>query len=67
MRSAADLAFRQAIALCPRPPEAVFRYSNRLMQLGRPAAALMIAQVLSQLSPDDTSARDLVQRLREVK
>src|SRR5207237_128771 len=31
MTSAADLAFRQALALCPYSPEAVFRYINLLL------------------------------------
>ena len=65
MRAAADLAFRQAFALCPSSPEAVFRYVNLLTQTKRMDDAVLIAQASLRLDPDNEQLRDLVRQLRE--
>jgi Flp pilus assembly protein TadD len=42
MSSAADLAFRQAFALCPSAPETVFRYAGFLAAQGRKEDAIAV-------------------------
>jgi beta-lactamase regulating signal transducer with metallopeptidase domain len=44
MSSAADLAFRQAIALCPYSPEAVCRYADFLVAQGRKEDAISVLE-----------------------
>jgi hypothetical protein len=49
MNVAADFAFRQAFALCPYSPEAVFRYVNLLLSEGRTADAVLIAETAEKM------------------
>ena len=49
MAREADFAFRQAWALCPYSPEAVFRYVNFLSSQNRTADALLIAETAAKL------------------
>ena len=67
MAKAADLAFRQAWALCPYSPEAVFRYVNFLMEQERVADALLVAQTAAKLPAmagrDRAEFRSLVERI----
>jgi hypothetical protein len=44
MNTEADFAFRQALALCPYSPEAVFRYVNLLMGQNRGGDALLVVE-----------------------
>lgn len=44
MSSAADLAFRQAFALCPSSPETVFRYADFLVAQGRKENAISLLE-----------------------
>ena len=67
MIEAADFAFRQAFALCPYGTEAVFRYINLLITMGRVDDALMIAQTASDASPPNGQLRNLIQELKNVK
>ena len=46
---AADFAFRQAWALCPYSPEAVFRYVNFLLQHNRSSDAILVAETASEM------------------
>jgi len=62
-----DFAFRQAFAFCPYSPEAVFRYSNLLMSLGRLEDALMVARTFQKLDRNNRSASDLVDQLTEMR
>lgn len=48
MDAAADFAFRQAWALCPYSPEAVFRYVPFLMRQKRIADALVVAETAAK-------------------
>ena len=50
-----DFAFKQAFAFCPFSPEAVFRYSNLLISLGKIEDALMIAKTFQKLDPNNRS------------
>jgi hypothetical protein len=53
-----DFAFKQAFALCPVSPEAVYRYANFLVSRGRKADALLIAQTAAGI--DSKNYRQLV-------
>ena len=63
----ADFAFRQSFAFCPYSPEAVFRYSNLLAQLGRLDDALLIAQTCQKFDPENRGVNDLVAQLLQFK
>jgi hypothetical protein len=62
----ADLALRQAFALCPYSPEAVFRYVAFLIQLGRIEDARLVAQtalhIHTGLAPLKDPGRDAAER-----
>jgi thioredoxin-like negative regulator of GroEL len=62
---AADLAFKQAFAVCPHSPEAVFRYVNFLLQFNRTDDALVIAQTCLTVAPSNDQVRDLVNHLQD--
>jgi len=68
MNDAADFAFRQAFALCPNSPEAVFRYVNLLMSENRNSDALLIAETATKLpqmkDSNGSQIRDLVYQLK---
>ena len=49
MNDAADFAYRQAWALCPYSPEAVFRYINLLMSQNRASDALLVAETAAKM------------------
>jgi tetratricopeptide (TPR) repeat protein len=53
---AADYAYRQAFALNPTSPEAVYRYSSLLTSLNRHAEALQMVRVAKKLNPEGMSA-----------
>jgi hypothetical protein len=65
MRQAADLAYRQALALCPYSPEAAFRYAQLLENLKRHDDAVRVAETLLRHDPNDASAQGLVRQLRK--
>ncbi len=65
----ADFAFRQAWALCPYSPEAVYRYVNFLLEQKRGDDALVVAETAAKLfKPNDAAGsqlRSLVQNLKQ--
>ena len=65
----ADFAFRQAWALCPYSPEAVFRYINFLLAQDRIADALVVADAAAQMpanqGKDGGQIRNLVEQLEK--
>ena len=69
MARAADFAYRQAWALCPDSPEAVFRYVNLLMEQKRLADALIVAETAAQMpanqGKDGGQIRALAEQLKE--
>ena len=67
MTKAADLAYRQALALCPTSPEAIYRYVNFLMKANRLDDAILVAQTGWQLNPDNGQLPALVQQLQRYK
>ena len=66
MSKEADFAFRQAFALCPYSPEAVFRYVDLLTKKGRIPDALLVAQTASKLEPDNGTFKDLIRSLNSM-
>ena len=67
MSAAADLALRQAFALCPDSPEAVFRYVTLLTEAGRMDDALAIAQTASEIDRAKTQVSDLVDKVLDMQ
>ena len=63
-QNAADLALRQAYALCPYSPEALFRYTKLLIDLNRPDEAVLVAKTSLRFDPDNASFQALVRSLR---
>jgi len=64
MRKEADFAFRQAFALCPYSPEAVFRYAQLLLQDRHFDDALLVAQTCLKLDPKNGQVRGLVDNIK---
>ena len=67
MTQAADLAFRQSLAMCAVSPEVVFRYGNLLLQIGRLEDALLIARTAAKLNPSDPNFERLTLQLEHYK
>jgi hypothetical protein len=71
MNDAADFTFRQAFALCPYSPEAVFRYVNLLMSRNRGADALLVAETAAKMPSmkgrDGDQVRNLVKQLEQFR
>jgi hypothetical protein len=65
MTAEADFASRQAFALCPYSPEAVFRYATFLVERNRTDDALLIANAALKLDPKKTEIQNLIQRLKD--
>ena len=65
MAKEADFAFRQAFALCPYSPEAVFRYSSLLVKQGRKKDARLVAETAQRLDPRHGGFAKLVGELQE--
>jgi len=65
MTREADRAFRQAFALCPYSPEAVFRYVNLLVELRRTDDARLVATTASKVDPKNSQLKGLVENLKE--
>jgi len=65
MTTEADLAFRQAFALCPYSPEAVFRYATFLSENNRSGDALVIATSAAAVDPKNSEIQNLVRRLKQ--
>jgi tetratricopeptide (TPR) repeat protein len=63
----AEFTFRQSFAFCPYSPEAVFRYVNLLVQLGRIDDAILIAETCRKLDPYNPSAIGLLGNLEDMK
>ena len=67
MLKEADFAFRQAFVFCPYSPEAVFRYVQLLMALGRLDDAILVAQTCRKLDPENGQIISMVNQLEEYK
>ncbi|MSU60239.1 MAG: tetratricopeptide repeat protein [Pedosphaera sp.] len=67
MTKEADFAARQAFALCPSSPDALFVYVNALLSENRLEEARLVAKTSSHLIPKDPAVQDLLQRLQDFK
>jgi hypothetical protein len=67
MIRAADFAFRQAVALCPYSPEAVYRYVNLLLSQNRIPDAILLAKTSQKLDPENTSFKTLAAQLQQMQ
>ena len=63
MLTEADFAFRQAIALCPRSLDALFRYTSLLAWQGRTEAAVQLVESALKLQPQNVALLNLFQQL----
>jgi tetratricopeptide (TPR) repeat protein len=63
----AEFAFKQAYAFCPYSPEALFRYINLLLQMGRVDEALMLATTSQKLDPFNGQIENLIFELQKMK
>ena len=63
MANEADFAFRQAFALCPYSPEALYRYVNLLLTRGRADDALTLAETAHKLDPDNAQVEQFRQQV----
>jgi hypothetical protein len=68
MTRAADFAYRQAFALCPYSPEAVYRYVDLLKGQKRISDAILVAETAAKFHPregfDAASFRKLAGELK---
>jgi tetratricopeptide (TPR) repeat protein len=60
----ADFALRQALAYCPYSPEAVFRYTNLLINQARYEDALLIAETALRFDRDNETLQEWVARIQ---
>jgi tetratricopeptide (TPR) repeat protein len=67
MQQEADFAFRQAFAMCPSSPEALFRYINLLVQQGRVDDGLLLAQTAANIDPSNGQVENLIRELNRMK
>ena len=63
----ADFAFRQAFAFCPYSPEALFRYVNLLVSVGRVEEALIVAETCYRFDLENYGIVALIRQLRAMK
>lgn len=63
----ADFAFRQAFALDPHSPDAVFRYVNLLVSARRLEDAFRVAATAQSLDPTNTPLENLVSEVNRMK
>jgi beta-lactamase regulating signal transducer with metallopeptidase domain len=66
MAKEADLAFRQAYALCPISPEAVFRYVNLLIASNRFSDAELLVATSLKFDPDNATFKGLDRNLKNL-
>ncbi len=66
MAEAADFAFRQALALCPRSPEAIYRYISLLVNQNRITEALAIVRMAQKLEPANRQLENLRTELERI-
>ncbi|MCS1408834.1 MAG: hypothetical protein M2R45_02011 [Verrucomicrobia subdivision 3 bacterium] len=63
----AELAFRQAFALCPYSPEAILRYSNLLATVNRLNDAIMLTRTCYEFDRENEGIRQILQQLNLMK
>jgi beta-lactamase regulating signal transducer with metallopeptidase domain len=63
----ADFAFRQALALCPYSPEAVYRYVNFLVKQQRVSDALLVAKTAAHVDNWNDQLPGLIRQLERMQ
>jgi tetratricopeptide (TPR) repeat protein len=63
----ADFAFKQAWAFCPGSSEAVYRYVQLLVNVGRVDDALLIAETAKKIDPGNGNFQYLIDNLKSIK
>ena len=66
MEQAADFAFRQALALCPYSPEAIFRYVQFLLSQNRRKDAVLVAETCHRIDPNNAQVAGLAEQLKKL-
>lgn len=64
MQNAAELACRQAFALCPLLPEGLYRYTKLLTDSNRSDDAFLVGKAALRLKPEDAYLKNLVRSLK---
>jgi hypothetical protein len=67
MTREADFAFRQAYALAPHSPEALYRYVQLLVSNHRFDDALLLARTSSKIEPANAGLKNLVRELERLR
>jgi tetratricopeptide (TPR) repeat protein len=67
MMKEAEFAFKQAYAYCPYSPEAIFRYINLLITMGRVDEAILMATTSQKLDPFNAQIEGLIYELKRIK
>jgi tetratricopeptide (TPR) repeat protein len=67
LRAETDYAYRQAFALCPVSPEAVYRYVNFLLNQDRLNDAMLITRTARRVDPENKQFIDLLSQLLDVR
>jgi hypothetical protein len=67
MFAEADFAIRQAFAFCPTNPEAIFRFVNLLLPVGRIDDALLVARTAAKFDPKSSQMQNLIKELDRIK
>jgi tetratricopeptide (TPR) repeat protein len=63
----AEFAFKQAFAFCPFSPEAVFKYVNLLVNLGRSDDAELVVKTCIEFDKDNLGLRGLLQNIQDIR
>lgn len=66
MAKEAELAYRQAFALCPYSPEALLRYVNLLLEQKRIDDAFLVASASLKVDPQNKQTQGLVEQLKQL-
>ena len=67
MQREADFACKQAFALCPSNPEAVFHYISFLKENKRQEEALLVAQTASSADPSNNTVLQVIDDLKRAR
>jgi beta-lactamase regulating signal transducer with metallopeptidase domain len=67
MAREADFALRQAVAVCPYSPDAVFRYTSSLSAQKRISDAILVAETAAALTPDNVQFLEWLKQLKETE
>ncbi len=67
LRAETDYAYRQAFALCPVSPEAVFRYVNFLVDQDRLNDAILIVRTARRVDPGNEQFMELPSQLLNIR